>query len=282
MILTLLGVHLAGAFLAGLAAAVLRRRTPELAGLEFWTALLLPGLGPAMAVVSLVLEGVFRRVVPPLDAAKLFDLGPRSAYRRDVPPPVEALKRGTAAAPFEETLQAGGPAAVDLALRRLSRAQTPSSIAALRKALRSPDRDVRVRARGLLVRIEAQRVREAASDDPEERGRACEAMARLSPGPTARRHLEAAARSYREALARRPESRAGRALGRVLLLLEDWAAARDALTCHLRRYPWDADARVARAQAGFALADAESVRADCAALARLGDPYRDLARRWAA
>jgi len=282
VILQILGVHVGSALLAGVAAAVIRRRLAEMVGLEFWTVLLLPGLGLAMVIVSLILEAFFRRAIAPTDAAKLFDLGPRSAYRRDVPPPVEVLKRGIAAAPFEETLEIGGPAAIELALRRLSRAQTPSSMAALQKALRSADRDVRVRARGLLVRIEARLVQKAAAGEPEERGRAYESMARLSSGPTARQHLDAAAGCFRQALANRPESRVGLDLGRVLLLKKEWTAARQALTRHLLRYPTDAEARLARAEASFALSDAAGVREDCAALAGLGDRFRELVGRWVA
>jgi len=153
-------------------------------------------------------------------------------------------------------------------LRRLIDSDRPSVFRLLKDALRSPRLDVRVRARGLLVRAEDRlltRARDA--EDPLERAQASRKLADLSADPaTARQHLRDAARACEESLAADPASVAGAALGRILLLLGETERAREILTRHLRNHPDDAEARLVRAQVSLRLSDVAAARRDCAAL----------------
>jgi hypothetical protein len=266
MIERLLLAHAALAAGVGLLSAALRGR-PFRLSLGLPDALLslgLPVLGPLVALGALVLERAFRRagVRPAVPEAPL-DL-PAPIRELD---PLEELRIGTAVAPVGEILATGNLDEVDRTLRRLLDSDRPAVLRLLKDALQSPRLDVRVRARGLLVRAEDRllgRARDA--DDPLERARASRKLADLSADPlTARQHLRDAARAFEESLASDPASVAGVELGETLLLLGESERAREILSRHLRHHPEDREARLVRAQASLRLADVAAARRDCEA-----------------
>jgi hypothetical protein len=267
MIGRLLLAHVLIAAAVGLVSAGARGRPFRLAwGLpDAFLALGLPVLGPLVALVALVLERAFRR--PGVRAAELDPSGEESAPVRELDP-LEELRVGTSVAPVAEILALGDLEQIDRALRRLIESDRPPVLRLLKDALRSPRLEVRVRARGLLVRTEdrlLERAREA--EDPLERARAWRKLADLSADPaTARQHLREAARACEDSLAADPASVAGAELGRTLLLLGEAERAREILTRHLRTHPDDQEARLARAQASLRLSDVLAARRDCAAL----------------
>lgn len=282
----LVGIHvgLSGALALGASLARGRGLTLRGSALEFFTALLLPGVGALGVLIQIVMEALFRWTVEPAGAAELFEANVEDPARRARVNPLEEIRAGIMAAPFGETLDGGEPLQLDLAMRRLAGAATPAALLRLREALESPSRDVRVRARGLLVRVEEKLLTLLRSSaDPAERGRAHVKLAALSPdGRTARRHLEQAAAAFREAPARGPaDPSVGLELGQVLLGLGDAAGAREAFNRHLHRHPRDPRGYVGRAQASFRLGDRSSLRLDFAYLALLDASYEPLARRWA-
>lgn len=273
MTAALVVLHVLSAAAAAAAAARVRgSRSPGRRG-ELWTALLVPGAGPLLVALEVLFEGLFRRSVRPVDPSELFDPGDPEAFRRAIPDAVEVLDGRTDVTPLEETLEAGGPARIERALRRLGRP-------ALRRVLaRASDRDVRVRARGLWVAMEARLLREAAgAAGPAERGRALRRLAELAAdAATARQHLRAAAAAFREAAAADPDGPAPLELAEVLGSLGDYAGAVEVLSGRLERRPGDRAALRARAEARFLLGDRGGLRED---LARLAERDPGLAERW--
>jgi hypothetical protein len=265
----LLVAHVLVALAVGLVSAAARGRPfrPAWGLPDAILSLALPVIGPLVALTALVLERAFRRrggTWAPKDA-----LSELPAPIRELDP-LEELRVGTRVAPVAETLAVGNLEEVDRALRRLIESDRPPVLRLLKDALQSPRLEVRVRARGLLVRAEDRlltRARDA--EDPLERARASRKLADLSADPlTARAHLRDAARACEESLAADPDSVAGADLGRTLLLLGEAERAREILTRHLRIHPQDAEARLLRAQANLRLSDVAAARRDCAALDR--------------
>jgi tetratricopeptide (TPR) repeat protein len=196
--------------------------------------------------------------------------------------PAEELRIGSSVAPLAETLASEELPLADLALQRLAKADSPSALARLKNALASGDRHIRVRARGLIVRLEDGLVRLIRTNaDPIQRGWAFRRLAMLSVDPaTASKHLEGAAQAYREALSHQPGSPAGLELGRVLLLLGRPEEARSAFSGHLARSAEDARGYLGRAEANLAMRDLRGVRMDLAILASLDPSLTKVAARW--
>lgn len=261
----LLLVHAALALAAGVLSALVRPRGARAANAvhDALVALLLPVVGPAIVLSGVVLELAFRRRSP---AATAEEPAAGDDGRRE-PDPVEELRIGTTVAPVAEVLAVGTLEEVDRALRRLARSDDPATLLLIRDALQAARLDVRVRARGLVVRIEDRLlacVRE--SRDPLERARARRKLACLSGDPVSlQQHLRAAVTDYEQALAG-GGSTAGGEFGRLLLLMGDVERARRMLTSHLRRHPDDSAARLARAQASLRAADLRAAREDCPTL----------------
>jgi hypothetical protein len=266
MIERLLLAHVAVALAVGLVSAAAHGRPLRLSwGVpDAILSLALPVLGPLTALGALVLERAFRRRAKP---AELDAPGDDPAPIRELDP-LEELRVGTSVAPVAEILAVGDLEEIDRTLRRLIDSERPAVLRLLKDALRSPRLEVRVRARGLLVRAEDRlltRARDA--EDPLERARASHKLAGLSgDAATAGQHLRDAARACEESLASDPASNAGALLGRLLLVLGETERAREILTRHLRNHPDDADARLIRAQASLRLSDVAAARRDCAAL----------------
>ncbi len=244
--------------------ALVRSRPFRLAWglLDVMIVLFIPGIGFLLVVAALILEAAFRRSLRgrPAEAPE----EEQDPFGR-APAPLEEIRIGTSVSPFSDLLASADLEEIDRAMRRLARADHPATLSRLKEALHSPRNDVRVRARGLLVRLEdhlLERVQSAR--DPLVRARACRKMAFLSSNPvTAGQHLRRAAAAYRQALLAKPASGLGLELGRVLLLQGEWESAREALSAHLRLYPCDAEARLARAEASLQLRDVDSARKDC-------------------
>jgi tetratricopeptide (TPR) repeat protein len=259
------GAHVALALGLGLLAASLRGRPfrASRGALDALVVLALPGIGALTVLGALALERLFRRRDPrppetdPADDAPIREVDP-----------LEELRIGTAVAPFAEILALGDLEEVDRALRRLVDSERPAVLRLLKDALQSPRLEVRVRVRGLLVRLEDRlRIRARDADDPVERARAARKLGELSVDPaTVRQQFADAVRAYEDALASRPDSAAGGELGQLLLLLGEAERARDVLTQHLREHPDDLEARHARARASLRLADVPAVRRDCRTL----------------
>jgi hypothetical protein len=271
MIARLLLGHVAIAAGLGLLSAALRSRPfrPAAGALDALIALVLPVIGPAIVLLGLALEAVFRRRTPPAVEAEPpeADGGLRG---REIDP-VEELRIGTTVSPVSEVLALGDLEEIDRTLRRLVLSDRPGSFLLIRDALQSARLDVRVRARGLLVRVEDRLLARAQGTlDPLEKARACRKLACLSGDEVRlRQHARDAIAAYEEALARDPASPAGVELGRLLLMVGDVARARRVLTRHLSRHPDDTEARLARAQAALRDSDLPAARLDCA---RLGLP----------
>ncbi len=265
MISRLLALHVAMAVGVGLLSASLRGRPIRLSrgALDALIALALPAVGPLTALGALALERFFRRPEPRPPEADPSDDAPV----REVDP-LEELRIGTTVAPIAEILALGDLEEVDRALRRLVDSDRPAVLRLLKDALQSPRLEVRVRVRGLLVRLEDRlRVRVRDAEDPLDRARAARKLAELSvDAATVRQHLGDAVHAFEDELAARPASPAGGELGQVLLLLGEAERARDVLTLHLRDHPDDSEARHARAQANLRLADVPAARRDCEAL----------------
>jgi hypothetical protein len=277
-------VQIGSAVLLGLAASLLRRRRLSLrtGGLEFFTALLLPGVGPPAVALQLIFEALFRLTVRPAQASKLFEQDALDDPAARVPDPVEELRIGLSVAPFDEVLAAGESPAIDLALQRLAASGKPAALSCLKDALRSSRREVRVRARVILVRLEDRLVRVVRSScDEVTRGRASFILACLSPeAGTAAHHLDRATQAFKKALGRSADPALRLELSRILMARGDYAGARGVLTDHVRHHPSDAEGYVGRMKASFALGDRVAVREDAARLASLSSPYAELARRW--
>jgi hypothetical protein len=267
MIGRLLLAHVGIAALVGLVSAAARGRPIRLSwGLpDAALALALPVVGPLTALLALILERAFRR--RGVRSAELDAPAEEGSPIRELDP-LEELRVGTAVAPVGEILAMGDLEEIDRALRRLVESDRPPVLRLLKDALQSPRLEVRVRARGLLVRAEDRllaRVRDA--EDPLDRARASRKLADLSADSvTARQHLRDAARAFEDSLAADPASVAGTELGRTLLLLGETERAREILTRHLRNHPGDAEARLVRAQASLRLSDVAAARRDCTAL----------------
>jgi hypothetical protein len=267
MIERLLLAHVAIALAVGLVSAAARGRPFRLSwGVpDAILSLALPVLGPLTALGALVLERAFRRRgVRPAD---IDSPGDEPAPIRELDP-LEELRVGTSVAPVAEILAVGDLEEIDRTLRRLIDSERPAVLRLLKDALRSPRLEVRVRARGLLVRAEDRLITRARdAEDPLERARASQKLAGLcGDAATAGQHLRDAARACEESLASDPASTAGALLGRLLLVLGETERAREILTRHLRTHPDDADARLIRAQASLRLSDVAAARRDCAAL----------------
>ncbi len=267
MIERLLLAHVAVALLVGVVSMLAHGRPfrPAWGLPDAILSLALPVIGPLTALGALLLErGFRRRGVRPSEIDAPAD---EPAPIRELDP-LEELRVGTAVAPVAEILALGDLEEIDRTLRRLIDSDRPAVIRLLKDALRSPRLEVRVRARGLLVRAEDRllaRARDA--EDPLERAGASRKLADLSADPaTAAQHLRDAARACEESLASEPASVAGALLGRILLVLGETERAREILTRHLRIHPDDADARLVRAQASLRLSDVAAARRDCAAL----------------
>jgi hypothetical protein len=265
MIGALLAAHVAAGLGAGLLSAALRARPFRLAhgALDGAIALLVPVVGPLTVIVGLILELPFRRRRP----------APAPDPSGDTPPPrildpVEELRIGTTVEPVADVLARGTIEEVDRALRRLVRSDRPSSLLLVRDALQSERLDVRVRARGLVVRIEDHLMERArAARRPLDRARAFRALACLSGDPVRlRNYLRDAVGAYEEAMINDPDSAAGGELGELLLRMGDPERARTTLTGYLRRHPDDQDARLCRAQASLRAADLHGARDDFAHL----------------
>ena len=270
MIARLLLGHVAVAAGVGLLSASLRSRPfrPAAGALDALIAFLLPVIGPATVLLGLGLEVAFRRRTPPAPTGETGSPAADALLRESEVDPVEALRTGTTVSPVSEVLALGDLEEIDRTLRRLILSDRPESLLLIRDALQSARLDVRVRARGLIVRVEDRlmaRAREAG--DPLERARACRKLACLSGDPVSlRQHAVAAVAAYEQALARDPASPAGGELGRLLLMTGEIDRARRVLTAHLHRHPDDSEARLARAQAALRAADLPAARRDCALL----------------
>jgi hypothetical protein len=270
MIASLLAAHLAMGLGAGLLSAALRSRPFRLSGgaVDAAVALLLPAVGPALVLAALVFEVAFRRRGP-----SSLPEASESAPNLRILDPVEELRIGTTVEPVADVLARGTLEEVDRALRRLIRSDRPSSLLLVRDAMQSDRLDVRVRVRGLVVRIEdrlIERVRAARS--PLDRARACRALACLSTDPVRLRgHLRDAIDAYEGALAADADGPAGGELGELFLRIGDAERARRTLTAHLRRHPEDEEARLCRAQACLRAADLDAARDDCALLPKTSE-----------
>jgi hypothetical protein len=281
-VIPLIVLHvLSAALLAGAAAAV-RGRRPSLAevGLEFSTAFLLPVAGTLTVGVQILLEALFGRLVRPTPASRLLE--PDEEIEPESGTFADELRIGTSVAPLAETLATGDEETIDLALQRLARAESPAALARLRQALASGRREVRVRVRGLMVRLEDRLVRLIRTTrDPAQRGLAFRRLALLSLDPiTAAEHLEHAAESFREALALDPSSAAGLDLGRVLLAQGKPGPAGKAFSEHLYRHPSDPRGYLGRAEARLGMRDLRGVRLDLSVLAGLDPRLSRVAARW--
>jgi len=267
MIVTLLAAHVGLALAVGLLSAAVRGRPFRVSRglLEGLIALALPVVGPLTALAALALEGAFRRGRPRHDEPET--PSEDAAAVREVDP-LEELRVGTTVSPVAEILALGDLEEIDRALRRLIESDRPAVQRLLKDALQSPRLEVRVRVRGLLVRLEDRLLSRArGADDPLDRARASRKLAELSADPaTVRQHLGDAVRAFEESLAADPGSSAGGELGRALLLLGESERAREVLTRHLQDHPEDPEARLARAQASLRLADVPAARRDCASL----------------
>lgn len=270
MMTRLLIAHLAFALGAGALSAALRSRPfrPAFGVLDALVVLLLPFVGPATVLAGLALELVFRRRRAPAPQPRRADPAADDLGRIRPLDPVEELRIGTNVTPVAEVLTLGDLEEVDRALRRLVRSEDLSTLLLLRDALQSARLDVRVRARGLIVRIEDRllsRVRQ--TRDPIERARAFRKLACLSADPISlQQHLSGAVAAYEEALGRDPRSPVGGELGDLLVRMGEVDRARCVLTQHLLHHPGDTDARLARAQASVRAADLAAARSDCAVL----------------
>jgi hypothetical protein len=267
MIGRLLAAHAAVAMAVGLLSAAVRGRPLRLSrgALDVLIALAIPVVGPLTVLITLALEVAFRRPDPrpaEIDASGAEPAPPRE---RD---PLEELRIGTTVAPFAEVLALGDLEEVDRTLRRLADSDRPSVLRLLKDALQSPRLEVRLRVRGILVRVEDRlRTRARDGEDPLQRARASRKLADLSADPvTIRQHLRDAVRGFEESLVADPDGRACGELGHALLLLGEHERARDALSRHLAAHPDDRDARLARARANLRLSDVAAARLDGAAL----------------
>ena len=155
-------------------------------------------------------------------------------------------------------------------------------MARLKEALRSPRREVRVRARGLLVRLEDELVRLVRrSRDPAERAGACRRLALLSAdAETGRQYLERALREFQAAAQANPNSSARLELAKTHLLLGNAETARDMVGWYLVRHPADVEAYKVLLEAHLRLGDLPAARRAGAALAVADPRYAELARRW--
>jgi hypothetical protein len=264
MILQLAAAHVGAGLAAGLLSAARSRPFRLSTGaLDAAIALLLPVIGPILVVTAIGFELAFRRrrsvpaTQPAEDAPLLQPLDP-----------VEELRIGTTVEPVADVLARGTLEEIDRALRRLIRSDRPSSLLLVRDAMHSDRLDVRVRVRGLIVRVEdrlIERIREARS--PLDRARARRALACLSSDPIRLRgHLREAIDAYEEAVAADPDGPAGGELGELFLRIGDVERALRTLTGHLKRHPDDQAARLCRAQASLRAADLAAARQDCALL----------------
>lgn len=264
----LLAAHVAAGLIVGLVSALVRSRPfrPASGALDAAIALLVPIVGPATVIAALVLELASRRRTP---APEPEPAGEEEPGLRTFDP-VEELRIGTTVEPVADVLARGTLEEIDRTLRRLMRSDRPSSLLLVRDALHSERLDVRIRVRGLIVRMEDRLLARARSArSPLERARACRALTCLSGDPVRlRAHLANAVAAYEEALAAEPDGPAEGELGELLLLTGDVERARRTLTAHLRRHPDDAEARLCRAQASFRAADLRAAREDCALLQR--------------
>lgn len=265
MIVALLAAHLATGLGAGLLSAAVRSRPfrPAAGALDAAIALLVPVVGPLTVLAGLVFELPFRRRRP----ATAPDASEDTPQLR-ILDPVDELRIGTTVEPVADVLARGTLEEIDRALRRLVRSDRPSSLLLVRDALQSDRLDVRVRARGLVVRVEDRLIERArAARRPLDRARAFRALACLSGDPLRLRgYLRDAVAAYEDALAADPDGAAGGELGELLLRMGDVERARTTLTGHLRRHPEDADARLCRAQASLRAADLDAARGDCSLL----------------
>jgi hypothetical protein len=267
MIAALVTAHLAAGLGVGLLSAAVRSRPfrPAAGALDAAIALLVPVVGPMTVLVALLFELPFRRRSPP-PARESGDDAPRLR----ILDPVDELRIGTTVEPVADVLARGTLEEVDRALRRLVRSERPSSLLLVRDALQSDRLDVRIRARGLTVRVEDRLMTRAHSARrPLEQARAFRALACLSGDPLRLRdHLRGAVDAYERAVAVDPDGPAGGELGELLLRIGDVEKARTTLTGHLRRHPEDAEARRWRALASLRAADLDAARDDGALFPR--------------
>jgi hypothetical protein len=267
MALFLLALHVAVGVSTGLVSAGFRSRPDRAAqgALDAAIALAIPIIGPLAVLAAIAFELPFRRraAVPAPDFSA-------DTPRLRLLDPVEELRIGTTVEPVADVLARGTLEEVDRALRRLVRTDRPSSLLLVRDALQSDRLDVRVRVRGLIVRVEDRLIERArTAEDPLERARASRALACLSADPVRLRdHLVDAVAAYEKALAVDPGGSAGGELGELLLRMGDLERARRTLTGHLRRHPDDEGARLCRAQASLRAADLSAARDDCSVLHR--------------
>jgi hypothetical protein len=263
----LLVVHVMVGLGAGLVSAGLRSRPDQAAQgeLDAAIALAIPIIGPLAVLAAIAFELAFRRQAAL--AAPDLTLDPPRLRLLD---PVEELRIGTTVEPVADVLARGTLEEVDRALRRLVRSDRPSSLLLVRDALQSDRLDVRVRVRGLIVRVEDRLIERARmATSPLERARASRALACLSSDPVRLRdHVVDAVAAYEEALAADPGGTAGGELGELLLRMGDLEGARETLTGHLGRHPDDLEARLCRAQASLRAADLPAARDDCSLLHR--------------
>ena len=248
-------------------------------GLETAVAIGLPVAGPAAVIVQRLMELILSRLVRP---CRPEDLTPKIGIDLDpVPDPIDELRIGLAAAPVEEVLDAGEPERIEPMLQRLVRRGSPEALRSLAAILRRPDRTLRVRARGLLVRLEDGLVRRALTPgDPVERGRAFVMLSTLAQGPTAARYASQAADAFREAVARDPGGPGALELAR---LMQDAGAPEDAcrvLDRFVQLNPSAPEGYLARAEARARAGRLAEARLDAAFLSHFGGRYADLARAW--
>ena len=268
-----IAAHVALACLLGLLAAKARGRgfRIEWAATEFWVALLIPGLGALAVAIQLFLEATFRRVVAPVDTRGLAVVRGHVAIAPRQGNPVSELRVGCDALPFAETLNGKETKVVDLAMRRLARAESSTSLDRLREAVDVTDLRTRVRARGVMVHIEdrlIQRIR--TSGDPALRGRAFVKLAHLSTDSgAARTHLQSAAIEFRQAVDDGVTGRVWLELGRVQLALGDAPGALDSFSKYILSAPGESDGYLARAEANFRLGELSAVRDDVARAATM-------------
>ncbi|HYE99449.1 MAG TPA: tetratricopeptide repeat protein [Planctomycetota bacterium] len=247
--------------------------------LETGLALALPIAGPAAVIVQRLVELVLARLVR---SCRPEDLTPKIGIDLDpVPDPVDELRIGLAAAPVEEVLESGEPDRVEPMLQRLVRRGTPEALRSLVETLRRPDRALRVRARGLIVRLEDQLVRKArTSKDPVERGRAFLTLATLAVGPSAARYATQAAEAFEAAARRDPGGAGALELSRLRLDEGRTEEACRLLDEYVTRNPSDPEGYLARAEARARAGRLSEARLDAAFLSHFGGRYEDLARAW--
>lgn len=264
-----------------LAALLLGAVVPSPGGraLETAAALAVPIAGPAAVILQRLVELALARWVKP---CRPEDLTPKIGIDLDpVPDPVEEVRIGLAAAPVEEVLDAGEPERIEPMLQRLVRRGTPEALHSLVETLQRPDRALRVRARGLLVRLEDQLVRRArTSADPVDRGRAFLTLAALARGPSAARYAAQAATAFEQAVAADPAGPGVLELARLLVDRGEAERACGLLDTYVSRNPSSPDGYIARAEARARAGRLAAARLDAAYLAHFGDRYEDLARAW--